>query len=105
MCSCAPKSLIFTKTLKEKSSGKSSKNVLQLGNSLLKALFLFFIKFYQVVFSRFLGGNCRFYPSCSEYAIQAIEKHTFIRASLLTSKRLIKCHPFGAQGYDPVPEK
>lgn len=67
---------------------------------------LLFIKFYRYTFSYFLGGHCRFYPSCSEYAQEAYQKHNFLFSTLLVTKRLCKCHPFSGQnGYDPVPDK
>ncbi|NQY99155.1 MAG: membrane protein insertion efficiency factor YidD [Bdellovibrionales bacterium] len=58
---------------------------------------------YKYTFSVFLGGNCRFYPSCSNYCIEAYNTHGFIKATLLTLNRLKKCHPLGEGGYDPVP--
>jgi hypothetical protein len=62
------------------------------------------INFYKYTFSYFLGGSCRFYPSCSEYALECYEKFSFIKSSQLVLFRLIKCHPFSkAHGYDPVP--
>ncbi len=61
------------------------------------------IRAYQQV-SRFTPSSCRFAPSCSEYAAQAITTHGAGHGSWLTVKRLIKCHPFHAGGYDPVPE-
>lgn len=65
---------------------------------------VFMIRFYQYTLSYFLGGNCRFYPSCSDYAVESFEEHNFIRALYLTTKRILKCHPLsGHQGYDPVP--
>ncbi|MEQ1663904.1 MAG: membrane protein insertion efficiency factor YidD, partial [Bdellovibrionales bacterium] len=51
----------------------------------------------------FLGGNCRFYPSCSSYSKEAFNTLSFKTAAFLTIKRILKCHPFGTQGYDPVP--
>ena len=67
-------------------------------------LALILINFYKYTFSYFLGGSCRFYPSCSEYALECYEKFNFIKSSQLVLLRLIKCHPFSKQkGYDPVP--
>lgn len=63
------------------------------------------IKAYQFLLSPWLGGQCRFYPSCSYYAQEAIQQHGAIKGLLLGSWRILKCHPFHAGGYDPVPEK
>ena len=62
------------------------------------------IQGYQWLISPFLGARCRFYPSCSEYAKQAILTHGIIKGTLLAIKRLLRCHPFCAGGFDPVPE-
>lgn len=61
------------------------------------------IRAYQLVVSPHLGTRCRFHPSCSQYAYEAFGQHTVLRASALTVKRLCRCHPFHAGGYDPVP--
>ncbi len=58
---------------------------------------------YQVLLSPFLGGACRFEPSCSHYAISAITQHGLRRGGWLALRRLVKCHPFGPHGLDPVP--
>lgn len=71
---------------------------------MLTKIALLFIKFYQVVISPFLGNNCRFYPSCSSYAYQAISKFG-IKGIILVAQRLLKCHPLGGHGIDDVPEK
>lgn len=63
------------------------------------------IKFYQKVISPMLGPTCRFHPSCSYYAIEAITKYGFIKGSWLSIRRISKCHPLHSGGYDPVPEK
>ena len=63
------------------------------------------IKAYQLFLSPFLGFNCRFSPTCSNYAIEALEKHGILTGSLLTTKRLLRCNPFGGCGHDPVPPK
>ena len=66
-------------------------------------LLIALIRAYQLTLSPFLGGSCRFLPSCSAYAREAIETHGAWRGSLLAARRLSKCHPFGASGLDPVP--
>ena len=61
------------------------------------------IRLYQLTLSPFLGGACRFTPSCSTYARQAIEVHGAWRGTWLAARRLARCHPLGSSGYDPVP--
>lgn len=62
------------------------------------------IVFYQATFAHFLGGRCRYYPSCSHYAVEAYENFSFFKASFLVLKRLISCHPLSRKPfYDPVP--
>ena len=61
------------------------------------------IRFYQLAFSPLLGPACRFYPSCSQYALEAIERFGVLRGSYLAARRLARCHPFHPGGYDPVP--
>lgn len=61
------------------------------------------IRFYQWTFGAVFGGQCRFYPSCSQYGIEAIEQHGVARGSWLTAKRICKCHPLHEGGLDPVP--
>ena len=72
-------------------------------SNFVKYIFLSLIKLYQLLLSPFFGKQCRFTPSCSNYSNQAIKKHGAIRGVLLTIKRLLKCHPWGDDGYDPVP--
>ena len=66
-------------------------------------LLIALIRGYQLTLSPFLGGACRFQPTCSVYAREAIERHGAWRGCLLALRRLSKCHPFGASGFDPVP--
>lgn len=61
------------------------------------------VRLYQIVISPLLGANCRFEPSCSQYAIDALKKHGFFRGSWMAVKRIFRCHPFHPGGYDPVP--
>tara|TARA_E500000331_G_C16693066_1_gene470560 strand:+ start:178 stop:420 length:243 start_codon:yes stop_codon:yes gene_type:complete len=63
------------------------------------------IKAYQLILSPLFGPSCRFQPTCSTYAIEALKKHGLIQGLWLTIKRLVKCNPWGGQGFDPVPEK
>ncbi len=60
------------------------------------------VRIYQICISPLLGKNCRFYPTCSQYAIEALGKYGVLYGSWLTIKRLTKCHPFHKGGYDPV---
>jgi putative membrane protein insertion efficiency factor len=71
----------------------------------MKKIILLLIRFYQKYISIFLGKNCRFYPTCSAYTYEAIEKFGVIKGIYLGVKRILKCHPFHPGGYDPVPEK
>lgn len=68
----------------------------------MKTLAVSLIKFYRNYLSILKIRSCRFYPSCSEYAIEAIEKYGFISGSWMSLKRLLRCHPFSSGGYDPV---
>jgi putative membrane protein insertion efficiency factor len=69
----------------------------------MKTIVLWCIRFYQRSLSRALPPSCRFVPSCSEYARQAIEKHGLARGGWLAAKRISRCHPLNPGGYDPVP--
>lgn len=72
---------------------------------ILIAPFLLLIKIYQTVISPFTPATCRFQPTCSHYAKEALEKHGFFKGGWLALKRIFSCHPWGRSGYDPVPEK
>ncbi len=65
--------------------------------------FILLIKFYQYVISPALGPKCRFTPSCSQYALEALKKYGLFKGGLLAIKRISRCHPGGGSGYDPVP--
>ena len=69
----------------------------------MKFLLIAPLRFYRYAISPLLGRNCRFYPTCSEYAIEAVERHGALRGGLLAAKRVGRCHPFNRGGYDPVP--
>lgn len=66
-------------------------------------LFLGIIRVYQKVISPFLGANCRYTPTCSEYGIDAIKKYGPFKGGRMALKRILSCHPWGKSGYDPVP--
>jgi hypothetical protein len=63
------------------------------------------IRAYQLTLSPLLGPRCRFYPSCSQYALEAVRAHGSLRGCTLALRRLLRCHPWHAGGYDPVPER
>jgi len=72
--------------------------------SMGRAVLLFAVHAYRMFLSPFLGGHCKFYPSCSHYATEAIEMHGARRGSWLALRRLLRCRPFTKGGFDPVPE-
>jgi putative membrane protein insertion efficiency factor len=72
-------------------------------NQAAKWLLLFLLRGYKLCISPFLGANCRFYPSCADYARQAVEIHGPWRGSWLALRRIARCHPFNPGGLDPVP--
>jgi len=69
----------------------------------MKYVLVFFIALYQKLLSPWLPPACRYTPTCSQYAREAVLKHGAIRGLVLALKRLVRCHPFHAGGYDPVP--
>jgi putative membrane protein insertion efficiency factor len=69
----------------------------------MKRVALVLIGFYRSAVSPHLPPACRYYPTCSAYAAEAIEKYGFFRGSLMAARRILRCHPFHAGGYDPVP--
>jgi putative membrane protein insertion efficiency factor len=71
---------------------------------MISRLLLLLIRIYQLLLSPFIGGQCRFEPSCSRYTAQSIERFGAVRGSILGVKRIARCHPFARAGFDPVPE-
>lgn len=69
----------------------------------MKTLLIGLLRFYRYAISPMLGRNCRFHPTCSEYAIEAVQRHGALRGGWLALKRVGRCHPFNPGGYDPVP--
>jgi uncharacterized protein len=101
-CFCLPPTIFIKQSLTMRSTGnltESSKGLNPVNNILL-----FIVAIYRTAGSLFFGGSCRFEPSCSEYAVEALKKHRTMVAIKLISIRLSKCHPWGPHGYDPVPE-
>lgn len=61
------------------------------------------VKLYRATFSPLVGMNCRYHPTCSAYALEALEKHGALKGGWLAARRILRCHPFGGSGFDPVP--
>lgn len=66
---------------------------------------LLLVRGYQLLLSPFAGGACRFQPSCSEYALEAMTEHGLVRGSWLAIRRVARCHPLATPGFDPVPPR
>jgi putative membrane protein insertion efficiency factor len=71
--------------------------------SILARALILMIRGYQVTFSPLLPSACRYTPSCSRYAVEAIERYGALRGTWMGARRILRCHPFHAGGYDPVP--
>ncbi|MGD0542082.1 MAG: membrane protein insertion efficiency factor YidD [Tepidisphaeraceae bacterium] len=69
---------------------------------MIRWLLIHLVLFYRATLGQFLGGQCRFTPSCSQYAIDAISKYGPLRGSLKAIRRILRCHPWGGRGYDPA---
>ena len=69
----------------------------------MKRLIKICIRGYQLIISPIIGQRCRFQPTCSSYALEAVEEHGVIKGTYLGMKRVLRCHPWGSGGYDPVP--
>lgn len=74
-------------------------------SSLVSKVLIGLIRAYQIALSPLLGSNCRYHPTCSAYAINALESHGPFFGSILAVKRICRCHPWADGGYDPAPEK
>lgn len=70
----------------------------------MKRIVLAVLRVYQVMVSPYLPPRCRFYPTCSRYAFEAIERYGVMRGGLMAVCRIVRCHPFSSGGYDPVPD-
>ncbi len=78
---------------------------LKMLNRILTFPFVVLIKFYQLFISPWVGKNCRYEPTCSHYTLEALKVHGLFKGSWLAIKRIGSCHPWGGEGYDPVPPK
>ncbi|MFA6057167.1 MAG: membrane protein insertion efficiency factor YidD [Taibaiella sp.] len=70
---------------------------------MIKKAFIYLIRIYQKVLSPVLGAQCRYTPTCSQYAVEALQKYGALKGSWLAFKRILSCNPFGGHGHDPVP--
>jgi hypothetical protein len=73
------------------------------GRATVQKILIAVIRAYRYLLSPWLGQSCRFYPSCSQYALESIETHGSVRGSWLALRRLLRCHPWHSGGHDPVP--
>lgn len=69
----------------------------------MSKLLILLVRFYQLAISPWLPPRCRYQPTCSAYAIEALRKHGAIKGGMLATRRICRCHPWGGSGYDPVP--
>ena len=83
---------------------KKERNTLSI-KGVIGALFILIIRIYQYTISPLLGANCRYTPTCSKYAVEAIRIWGPLKGGWMALKRIGSCHPWGGHGYDPVPEK
>ncbi len=74
-------------------------------NKIVTYPLILLVRVYQLIVSPMLGSNCRFMPTCSEYALESLKTYGLIKGTYLTIKRIGKCHPWGSNGYDPIPTK
>ena len=74
-------------------------------NKIVTFPLILLIRGYQLIVSPMLGSNCRFMPTCSEYALESLKAYGLIKGTFLTIKRIRKCHPWRSHGYDPIPTK
>jgi len=63
------------------------------------------VHLYRLILSPWIGAHCRYQPTCSAYALEALEKHGAIKGGIMAARRITRCHPLGGAGYDPVPEE
>ena len=63
------------------------------------------VRAYRLILSPWVGHNCRYQPTCSTYALEALERHGALRGTRLAARRILRCHPWGGSGYDPVPDR
>lgn len=63
------------------------------------------VRAYRLIFSPWVGFHCRYHPTCSQYALEALERHGAVRGTWLMLRRIARCHPWGRSGHDPVPER
>lgn len=89
--------------MENKGNTSFGRKVLNLLSKTLSTLLLLPIFFYRAVISPITPPSCRYTPTCSKYAIEAIKKHGPIKGFVLAVKRIFRCHPWGGSGYDPVP--
>jgi putative membrane protein insertion efficiency factor len=81
---------------------RTNNSAWDLPGKIIRKILMAVVQLYRLLLSPFFGNNCRFYPSCSAYALEVLSKKPVYKALPLIFKRIIKCHPYHAGGYDPV---
>lgn len=77
-------------------------SIIKVTNDFISKLLIYLVGFYRKYISPLKGPTCRFYPTCSQYSMQALKKYGAIKGTYLTIRRILKCHPFHPGGYDPL---
>ncbi len=79
------------------------KSLIKLTIEVIKKILIFLIRLYQLILSPWLPKSCKYYPSCSQYGIEAVSRHGIFKGLYLTGYRILRCNPLSKGGYDPVP--
>lgn len=94
--------------MKQRHQGRTTPDTMGIKDTIKRIFalpFIGLIRFYQICISPLKPASCRFTPTCSQYGLEAFKKHGLVKGFYLTARRILRCHPWGGSGYDPVPEE